>query len=250
MDMEMEADPYVVLGIARDATLEDIRKAFRKAALGLHPDNYPGGPVEGERKFRELITAYRTALESFGREALQYGKADVEQAFTPQNLALLDFGWFFATPAEDEPAGENGKKALKDRPGMWKVVFATKDEPAIFVFFWAVGLVLGLVVIYFLAKYRLKGLYRNELSIGDVALLAGASLGVYAATVAGTLFLLVLTRRIFWLAMNFRARKMLTKAHADASEASPQDLLRQNSQLPPQVGSVLSSDRDGRPSGP
>ncbi len=49
-------DPYVVLGIARNATPEEIKKAYRKLAMEFHPDRNkdPGA----EDKFKEISSAY------------------------------------------------------------------------------------------------------------------------------------------------------------------------------------------------
>jgi len=50
-------DYYETLGAARDASAEDLKKAFRKAALKYHPDRNPGDK-EAERRFKECAEAY------------------------------------------------------------------------------------------------------------------------------------------------------------------------------------------------
>lgn len=49
-------DYYKTLGVARDATQEDIKKAYRKLAVKYHPDKNPGNK-DAERKFQEVNEA-------------------------------------------------------------------------------------------------------------------------------------------------------------------------------------------------
>ena len=53
-------DPYKVLGVSRDASEEDIKKAYRELARKYHPDNYVGNPLADlvEEKMKEVNEAY------------------------------------------------------------------------------------------------------------------------------------------------------------------------------------------------
>ena len=51
-------DYYEVLGVQKDATEEQIRKAYKKLALRWHPDKNPDNKKEAEEKFKEINEAY------------------------------------------------------------------------------------------------------------------------------------------------------------------------------------------------
>lgn len=117
--MAEKRDYYEVLGIGRDATDDDIRKAFRKLAFKYHPDhNHDEGASE---KFKELNEAYevlcdptkRSAYDQFGhnggaslfgRESngFDFGFGDIFEAFfggsvagtrqAPEKGAALQYG--------------------------------------------------------------------------------------------------------------------------------------------------------------
>jgi molecular chaperone DnaJ len=50
-------DPYALLGVGRDATQDDIKRAYRRLARELHPDANPGDAAAEER-FKEITRAY------------------------------------------------------------------------------------------------------------------------------------------------------------------------------------------------
>jgi molecular chaperone DnaJ len=73
-------DYYEILGVARDAGEEDLKKAYRRLAMKYHPDRNPGDAVAEER-FKEAKEAYEVLADSRKRTAYdQFGHAGVEAA--------------------------------------------------------------------------------------------------------------------------------------------------------------------------
>jgi molecular chaperone DnaJ len=76
----MAEDFYQILGVSKDATQEEIKKAYRKLARKWHPDINPGNK-EAEQKFKEISQAHeclgntqkRKLYDEFGEEGLQAG---------------------------------------------------------------------------------------------------------------------------------------------------------------------------------
>ncbi|HUB73720.1 MAG TPA: molecular chaperone DnaJ [Solirubrobacteraceae bacterium] len=76
----MPRDPYEVLGVGRDATAQEIKKAFRQLAMELHPDVNAHDP-QAEEKFKEAVEANeilsdperRATYDRYGHEGLRSG---------------------------------------------------------------------------------------------------------------------------------------------------------------------------------
>ncbi|XP_067385527.1 dnaJ homolog subfamily B member 2-like [Emydura macquarii macquarii] len=66
---------YDVLGVPRNASSDDIKKAYRKAALKWHPDKNPENKEDAERKFKEIAEAYEVLSDEEKRDIYdRYGK--------------------------------------------------------------------------------------------------------------------------------------------------------------------------------
>lgn len=62
--MSDKKDYYEVLGVEKNATDEEIKKAYRKMAKKYHPDANPDNKQEAEAKFKEVNEAYETLSDS------------------------------------------------------------------------------------------------------------------------------------------------------------------------------------------
>src|SRR5882762_4483200 len=81
-----QRDYYEVLGVMRTAAVEEIKAAYRKAALKWHPDRNPENKAEAEVKFRESTEAYsvlsdpqkRQIYDTYGHEGLSSAGGGVD----------------------------------------------------------------------------------------------------------------------------------------------------------------------------
>jgi molecular chaperone DnaJ len=99
------ADFYSILGVPREASDDDIKKAYRRLATQWHPDKN-NGSKESEERFKQLTEAYdvlrdpnkRTIYDRYGEAGLQGGAGaggfhhvDLSEAL---NIFMRDFGGF------------------------------------------------------------------------------------------------------------------------------------------------------------
>lgn len=86
--MSTQKDYYEILGISKNATLEQIRKAYRENALKYHPDRVPEKEKKSaEEKFKEVSEAYAVLSDSKKRALYdQYGHSGIDQRYTYEDI--------------------------------------------------------------------------------------------------------------------------------------------------------------------
>lgn len=102
-------DYYEALGVARDASDDDIKKAYRKMAMKYHPDRNPDSK-DAEEKFKEIKEAYEVLSDDQKRGAYdRYGHAGVDQSHGPGGGAGFgDFGDAFGGIFDEIFGGRGG----------------------------------------------------------------------------------------------------------------------------------------------
>jgi molecular chaperone DnaJ len=92
---------YDILGVNKDASTDDIKKAYRKLARKFHPDLNPGDKA-AEKKFKEVNEAYEILSDPKKREEYdQFGKAAFEGAQGFEGFRSQDFGFGFGGGTDD-----------------------------------------------------------------------------------------------------------------------------------------------------
>ncbi len=111
-----QRDYYEVLGVTRTAAVDEIKSAYRKAALKWHPDRSPENKSEAEIKFRECTEAYSVLSDTQKRQIYDtYGHAGLSSSGAGQGFdrtVFQDFhdifGDFFGF--EDLFGGSGGRR--------------------------------------------------------------------------------------------------------------------------------------------
>lgn len=113
--MAAKRDYYEILGVDRNATLEEIKKAYRRLALKYHPDRNPS--KEAEERFKEISEAYAVLSDPEKRRQYDlYGHAGIEGHYTYEDLFRnVDFSEIFRDLGFDFGFGD----IFNDLFGFW-----------------------------------------------------------------------------------------------------------------------------------
>lgn len=115
------ADPYVTLGVAKTASQDDIRKAYRKLAKETHPDLNPGNK-DAEKRFKDISAAYDIVGDEVKRKRFDAGEIDETGAEKPERhyyreYAEADPGMRYNRPPGGRAGGRSGGRAKTDGAG-------------------------------------------------------------------------------------------------------------------------------------
>lgn len=112
-------DYYEILGVSKTANDAELKSAFRKLAMGCHPDRHPGDHA-AEAKFKELNEAYqvlsdgqkRGAYDRYGHQAFENGSGGGNPDFSDFMSDIFDS--FFGDARRGGPRSANGRERGAD----------------------------------------------------------------------------------------------------------------------------------------
>ncbi|MHB1156296.1 MAG: molecular chaperone DnaJ [Phycisphaerales bacterium] len=124
--MATQHDYYEILGVKRDASIEEIKKAYKRCAMKYHPDRNPGDP-EAEHKFKECAEAYevlndsekRQRYDRFGHEGLRgagmhdFSGMGASDIFSMFEEIFGDMGGLFGGGGRRGGGGSGGPRAKR-----------------------------------------------------------------------------------------------------------------------------------------
>ncbi|TYB81140.1 DnaJ C-terminal domain-containing protein [Maritimibacter fusiformis] len=118
----MSDDPYKVLGVARDASQAEIKKAYRKLVKELHPDLHPGDKTKADR-FQEVSAANDIIGDAETRKRFDAGEIDASGQERPERRYYRDF-------ADADPQGRYDSGAgygdFEDLSGVFSDLFGAR----------------------------------------------------------------------------------------------------------------------------
>ena len=133
--MAIKQDYYEVLGVARNASEEEIRRAFRRLAFQYHPDR--NREPKAEEKFKEINEAYQVLSDPDKRRRYdRYGQVDVEGGFADFGFGGLGdifesffgaFGTAFSRTAQHVPQKGDSLRSRLSLPFL-EAVFGCSRE--------------------------------------------------------------------------------------------------------------------------
>jgi molecular chaperone DnaJ len=108
---------YETLGVAKNASADDLKKAYRKLARRYHPDNNPGD-AEAEKKFKEIQQAYDVLSDEEKRKQYDaFGSANGRPGPTNVDFGDFDLGDIFGGLFGGRGRSRGGAQAQRGQRG-------------------------------------------------------------------------------------------------------------------------------------
>ena len=196
--MQTEIDPYELLGVASDATLQEVKQAYRKAALECQPDRFGGDQAAADKRLRDINAAYRDISRKLESSVWKTTPPPPTKTYTPQDFAREGTAAYWRPP-ESPAAGEAGKTGVHETT----VVESTRNETAWFLLFWALAIILGIVFGGGAASWRAYHNKGQGLETRDIIISVVIGELIYAALAGAAVVLVILTRKIVRLTIRF-----------------------------------------------
>ena len=212
--------PFDILGVSPEASLEEIRLAYRRGALKYHPDNYQHNPIEAEEKFRALAKAYKAALRA---HLPRYMDDNVGEPCSPADFARMNTQWHSGRTSDRYIPGNVGKPPLNQNTSKSRSV-PTVDENRVFVLIWAAATVLSIVVVFSAGTFGLLGSVEDGMELSHILIMEITALVIVAAVIAGTIYGIILTRKTIWLTLQFGIRLLPFIPKIRKSKQLPQNV--------------------------
>jgi molecular chaperone DnaJ len=115
---------YAILGVSKDATQDEIKKAYRGLARKFHPDKNPGN-LDAENRFKEAAEAYRVLGDADLRAQYDRAENKASGASSKNDDAGDVFGEIFGTPRKQKSkpntrAESAAAEPARTRPGRYQ----------------------------------------------------------------------------------------------------------------------------------
>ena len=107
--MSSKEDYYALLGVAKTASAEDVKRAYREKALKFHPDRVPAEQKkEAEEKFKGISEAYAVLSDAQKRDLYdRYGHSGIDQKYAQEDIFK---GADFSSIFRDMGGGGGGRR--------------------------------------------------------------------------------------------------------------------------------------------